>query len=71
MKAVETIVQKVSGKKPSKEIHPDEAVAMGAAIQADWLKRKRELVILQVIYLQLSYRMLIHIVWVLLHMIRI
>lgn len=34
MKAVETLIQKVSGKKPSKEIHPDEAVAMGAAIQA-------------------------------------
>jgi molecular chaperone DnaK len=41
MKAVETIVQKVSGKKPSKEIHPDEAVAMGAAIQAGLVEAEK------------------------------
>jgi len=41
MKAVETLVQKVSGKKPSKEIHPDEAVAMGAAIQASLVESEK------------------------------
>lgn len=34
MKAVELLIQKVTGKKPSKEVHPDEAVALGAALQA-------------------------------------
>jgi molecular chaperone DnaK len=34
MKAVETLIRNITGKNPSKEIHPDEAVAMGAAIQA-------------------------------------
>ena len=34
MKAVESLVLKVTGKKPSKEVHPDEAVALGAALQA-------------------------------------
>lgn len=34
MKAVEALVMKVTGKKPSKEVHPDEAVALGAALQA-------------------------------------
>jgi len=34
MKAVESLIMKVTGKKPSKEVHPDEAVALGAALQA-------------------------------------
>ncbi len=34
MKAVENMILETTGKKPSKEIHPDEAVALGAAFQA-------------------------------------
>lgn len=34
MKAVENMILEATGKKPSKEIHPDEAVALGAAFQA-------------------------------------
>ncbi|MFM6328765.1 MAG: Hsp70 family protein [Microcystis panniformis] len=38
MKAVPTLIEKMSGKKPSMELHPDEAVAMGAAFQAELLQ---------------------------------
>jgi len=34
MKAIDTLIHNVTGKNPSKEVHPDEAVALGAAIQA-------------------------------------
>jgi molecular chaperone DnaK len=34
MKAVESLILRVTGQKPSKEVHPDEAVALGAALQA-------------------------------------
>ncbi len=33
MKAVANLVEKVTGKKPSREVHPDEVVAIGAALQ--------------------------------------
>lgn len=33
MKAVPGLIEKVTGKKPSMEVHPDEVVAMGAALQ--------------------------------------
>ena len=33
MRAVAAIVQQVTGKKPSMELHPDEVVALGAAMQ--------------------------------------
>jgi len=33
MRAVSTMIERVTGKKPSCELHPDEVVAMGAAIQ--------------------------------------
>ncbi len=38
MKAVPTLIEKISGQKPSMELHPDEAVAMGAAFQAELLQ---------------------------------
>jgi molecular chaperone DnaK len=34
MKAVPALIERVSGRKPSHELHPDEVVALGAAIQA-------------------------------------
>lgn len=40
MRAVPALVEKVTGKKPSVELHPDEVVAMGAAIQGAVLKRE-------------------------------
>jgi len=39
MRAVPAIAEKVSGKKPSYELHPDEVVAMGAALQAELISR--------------------------------
>jgi molecular chaperone DnaK len=41
MKAVADLVEKVTGKKPSREVHPDEAVAMGAALQGALLQMKQ------------------------------
>jgi molecular chaperone DnaK len=41
MKAVADLVEKVTGKKPSREVHPDEAVAMGAALQGALLQIKQ------------------------------
>ena len=38
MRAVPTLIERLSGKKPSQEVHPDEAVALGAAIQAGLLQ---------------------------------
>jgi molecular chaperone DnaK len=38
MKAVPALIEKMAGKKPSMELHPDEAVAMGAAFQAALLQ---------------------------------
>lgn len=38
MRAVPTLIEKLSGKKPSQEVHPDEAVALGAAIQGALLQ---------------------------------
>jgi molecular chaperone DnaK len=40
MKAVPALVEKVTGKKPSMELHPDEVVAMGAALQGMLLQIK-------------------------------
>jgi molecular chaperone DnaK len=40
MKAVPALVEKVTGKKPSMEVHPDEVVAMGAALQGTLLQIK-------------------------------
>jgi molecular chaperone DnaK len=40
MRAVPALVEKVTGKKPSVELHPDEVVALGAAIQGAGLKRE-------------------------------
>jgi len=40
MKAVPALVEKVSGKKPSMELHPDEVVALGAALQGILLQLK-------------------------------
>ena len=34
MKAVPSIIEKITGKRPSMEVHPDEVVALGAALQA-------------------------------------
>jgi molecular chaperone DnaK len=41
MKAVADLVEKVTGKKPSREVHPDEAVAIGAALQGALLQIKQ------------------------------
>jgi len=41
MKAVPTLIEKASGKKPSMEVHPDEVVACGAALQGALLKVAR------------------------------
>jgi molecular chaperone DnaK len=38
MKAVSSLVNEVTGKKPSMEVHPDEVVAMGAALQGALLE---------------------------------
>ena len=38
MKSVGAMVEKVSGKKPSSELHPDEVVALGAALQGALLQ---------------------------------
>ena len=40
MKAVPELIEKVTGKKPSMEVHPDEVVSLGAAIQAALLQVK-------------------------------
>lgn len=37
MKAVPALIEKITGKKPSVELHPDEVVAVGAAIQGTLL----------------------------------
>lgn len=41
MKAVATLIEKMSGQRPSMELHPDEAVAIGAAFQAELLQIKQ------------------------------
>ena len=38
MKAVPELIERVTGKKPSMEVHPDEVVSLGAAIQAALLE---------------------------------
>lgn len=40
MKAVSAMIERVTGKSPSKEVHPDEVVATGAAIQAALIQAK-------------------------------
>ena len=40
MKAVSTLIEQMSGKKPSREVDPDEAVALGAAVQGTLLNIK-------------------------------
>ena len=40
MKAVPALIEEVTGKKPSMEVHPDEVVAFGAALQATLLQIK-------------------------------
>jgi len=40
MKAVPVTIEKKAGKKPSMEVHPDEVVALGAAIQAALIQMK-------------------------------
>lgn len=37
MKAVPSLIERISGKKPSSELHPDQVVAIGAALQATML----------------------------------
>lgn len=41
MKAVPALVEKLTGKKPSMELHPDEVVALGAALQATLIQIER------------------------------
>ncbi len=40
MKAIPTLIEKVSGKKPSMEVHPDEVVAIGASLQGALIQLK-------------------------------
>lgn len=40
MKAIPTIIEKISKKKPSMEVNPDEVVAIGAALQAALIQMK-------------------------------
>ena len=42
MRAVAKLVESVTGKKPSMEVHPDEAVALGAALQAGILDQQKD-----------------------------
>ncbi len=42
MKSVQSLIEKVSCKKPSSELHPDEAVAIGAALLGGILKKKSD-----------------------------
>lgn len=41
MRSVPELVEKITGRKPSLELHPDEVVTMGAALQAEILAVKR------------------------------
>jgi molecular chaperone DnaK len=41
MKAIPSLIEKVSGKRPSMEVNPDEVVAMGAALQASIIQREQ------------------------------
>ena len=43
MKAVPTLVEEVTGKKPSGELHPDEVVALGAALRGALLATQKDL----------------------------
>lgn len=55
MPAVQTMVQKIFGKEPNKSVNPDEAVAIGAAIQGGVLAGEvKDLLLLDVIPLTLG-----------------
>jgi len=55
MPMIQELVRRLTGKEPSKEVHPDEVVAVGAAIQAGVLAGEvREVVLLDVTPLSLG-----------------
>src|SRR5579875_1450853 len=55
MPAIQELVRRLTGKEPNKEVHPDEVVAVGAAIQAGVLAGEvREVVLLDVTPLSLG-----------------
>jgi molecular chaperone DnaK len=55
MPSVQELVRRLTGKEPNKEVHPDEVVAVGAAIQAGVLAGEvREVVLLDVTPLSLG-----------------
>jgi molecular chaperone DnaK len=55
MPMIQELVRRLTGKEPSKEVHPDEVVAVGAAIQAGVLAGQvREVVLLDVTPLSLG-----------------
>src|SRR5206468_1157711 len=55
MPSVQELVRRLTGKEPNKEVHPDEVVAVGAAIQAGVLAGDvREVVLLDVTPLSLG-----------------
>jgi molecular chaperone DnaK len=55
MPLVQQTVEKLYGKKPSKSVNPDEAVAMGAAVQGGVLKGEvKDLLLLDVTPLSLG-----------------